>query len=253
MLIYKKQTKKGGISMTVFEISHSSILYILIVIGIVAMLIYSGIFAKKSYARCIELGVSKEKVKDVIKSSLIFSVVPSIAIVVGLFTLVLALGIPWAWWRLSVVGSVSYELMAAEMAAKSLGLSNLASIGQLLEGKTFIVIMYAVNFGILFGFPLLIPFGKKLLTGLMKVRTSESTWGEVMNACFMLAIASVFLPIMIFSDKVSAATLATSALIAFILGIIIKKFNISWLSNFVLALTLILAMISSVGWQALLN
>jgi hypothetical protein len=38
-----------------------------------------------------------------------------------------------------------------------------------------------------------------------------------------------------------------------ILGVIIKKFNVSWLGNFVLAITLILSMAASVGWQALIN
>jgi hypothetical protein len=69
----------------------------------------------------------------------------------------------------------------------------------------------------------------------------------------MLTLASVFLPVMIFGDAVSAATLFTSALITLLMTLLIKQFKIHWLSNFVLAVTLLLSMIASVGWQALLG
>ena len=57
-----------------------------------------------------------------IKSSLIFSVVPSLSIVVGLFVLIAVLGSVWAWWRLSVIGSLSYETMISSSIAQVLGL-----------------------------------------------------------------------------------------------------------------------------------
>ena len=55
------------------------------------------------------MGITKEDLHKVIKSSLVFSIVPSLSIVVGLFALISVLGIVWSWWRLSVIGSLSYE------------------------------------------------------------------------------------------------------------------------------------------------
>lgn len=37
------------------------------------------------------------------------------------FSLSAVLGVPWSWFRLSVVGAVSYELTAAEMVSDALG------------------------------------------------------------------------------------------------------------------------------------
>lgn len=235
------------------EIANSYMLYILVIIGLLGIIAYASVFLKKGYERCIDLGFSKKVIMDVIKSSLAFTVVPSIAIVIGVFTLVLALGVPWPWWRLSVLGSVSYELMAADMAGKALGFANLAEMGNSSDPSTFIATMYVMTIGIISGVVIILIFGKKMSTGLMKAKLeSKDTWGDVLSASFMLTLAAVFLPIMIFTDKVGAATLATSALITLTLGIMIKKFNLKWLNNFVLAITLIVSMIISVGWQALL-
>ena len=67
-----------------------------------------------------EMGISKQKVSEIIKSTAIFSIVPSIAIAIGLATLVIVIGIPYAWLRLSVNRSLSYELMASNMALSAL-------------------------------------------------------------------------------------------------------------------------------------
>lgn len=234
------------------EIANSSLLYILVIIGLVYIIGFAAIFLKRSYARCLELGVDKKQVKDVIKSSLVFTFVPSLSIVIGFFSLAAALGIPWPWWRLSVLGAVGYELMAADMAAKGMQYSSLAAMAQANDPVVFSAIMYVMTIGIIGGFFVLLPFGKKMTTGLMKARQKkDSTWGVVMSSCFFLTMMAVFMPLMLTSDKVGAATFVTSGLITAILGLIIKKFNLSWLGNFVLAITLILSMMASVGYTNL--
>lgn len=236
------------------QIANSPLLYLLVIVGLVYIIIFSSIFLKKSFARCIELGIDKKTVVDVIKSSLAFTVVPSISIVIGFFSLAAALGIPWPWWRLSVIGSVSYELMAADMAAKGMNYGSVAAMAQASDPRVFGAIMFVMSIGILGGFSVLLPFGKKMTTGLMAAREKkDSTWGVVMSACFILTMLAVFLPLMLTGDPVGTATLLTSALITMVLGIIIKKYNVHWLGNFVLAITLIISMAASVGWAALLS
>lgn len=236
------------------EIANSPLLYTLIIGGLIYILFFAGIFLKKSYSRCLELGFDKKTVSNVIKSSLAFSFVPSISIVVGFFSLAAALGVPWPWWRLSVIGAVGYELMAADMAAKGMNYSSVAAMAQANNPKVFGAIMFVMTIGILGGFLVLLPFGKKMTTGLMAAREKkDNTWGIVMSSCFMLTMLAVFMPLMMVGDPVSTATLLTSACITLILGLIIKKFNATWLGNFVLAITLILSMAASIGWTALLN
>ncbi|MBS7525420.1 DUF5058 family protein [Fusibacter paucivorans] len=240
--------------MTFFEISNSKLLYGLVIIGLLYILGFAAVFLKRSYQRCVELGIDRSTVNDVIKSSLAFTLVPSIAIVIGFFSLSAVMGIPWPWWRLSVLGSVGYELMAADLASKGMSYANVAAMAEANDPQVFSVIMIVMTIGILGGFLVLLPFGKKMTTGLMAAREKkDSTWGIVMSSCFMLTLASVFLPVMIFGDAVSAATLFTSALITLLMTLIIKQFKIHWLSNFVLAVTLLLSMVASVGWQSILG
>ena len=70
------------------EIANSYLLTVLIIIGLVYIVGLSLAFLKKAYTRCLELGISKETLNNVMKSSAIFSVVPAISIVVGFFALI---------------------------------------------------------------------------------------------------------------------------------------------------------------------
>ena len=46
---------------------------------------FSLVYLKKAYDHCLELGITRKELSNVIRSSLVFSVVPSLSIVVGLF------------------------------------------------------------------------------------------------------------------------------------------------------------------------
>ena len=114
--------------MSLSAIMNSTTLYIAVIVGLLLIFLLCAVMLKMAWGRCIELGISREKVKDVIKSSVIFSIVPSLSIVIGLFSLAAVLGVPWPWFRLSVVGSVSYELMAADMVATGAGYESIGAL-----------------------------------------------------------------------------------------------------------------------------
>ena len=60
--------------------------------GLLYISAFSLVYLKKAYDHCLELGITRKELSNVIKSSLIFSVVPSLSIVVGLFVLIAVLG-----------------------------------------------------------------------------------------------------------------------------------------------------------------
>jgi hypothetical protein len=74
-----------------------------------------------------EIGLSRSYMFAAFRTGLTTAIVPSIAILLGLAVLIPRLGIPFPWMRLAVVGSVSYELIAAGAAANELGLEGLSS------------------------------------------------------------------------------------------------------------------------------
>ena len=92
---------------TMKDIITSPLLLILVIVGLLYIVGFSLVYLKKAYKRCLELGISKEEIQNVMKSSVFFSIVPSLSIVVGLFALISILGTVWSWRRLSVIGSLS--------------------------------------------------------------------------------------------------------------------------------------------------
>ena len=232
------------------DIISSPLLLILVAIGLIYIVIFSLIHLKKAYSRCLELGITKEDLHKVIKSSLVFSIVPSLSIVVGLFALISVLGVVWSWWRLSVIGSLSYESLISSNVASALDFSSAAEMLEKASGSQFGVVMILMSIGMLSGFFILIPLGKKLSMSVSKTENS-SNWKYVLSGTFMLCLFAVYIPVLLIGDTVQAAVMITGLIIAVALGILASKPKLRWLSEFIMAFSMIGGMISSVFWAKL--
>lgn len=233
------------------EIISSPLLITLVGIGLLYIAAFSLVYLKKAYQHCIELGVTKEDLGKIIKSSLVFSIVPSLSIVVGLFALISVLGVVWSWWRLSVIGSLSYETLIASSVSSAIGFSSTAEMLESASGSEFGVVMILMSIGMLSGFFIQLPFGKKLSMSVNKTESS-STWKYVLSGTFMLCLFAVYIPVLLFGDTVEAAVMLTGLAIAIALGILSAKSpKLRWLSEFIMAFSMIGGMVSSVFWTSL--
>ena len=70
-----------------------------------------------------KLGITDEQIKVAVKSSAVGSIGPSLAILAGMVSLLVAMGGPISWFRLSYIGAVAYELMAAGFGAEVMGVT----------------------------------------------------------------------------------------------------------------------------------
>lgn len=231
-----------------YDVANHWLIYTMVIFGILFVLAFAILSLRKSWTRALELGYKKEQLMNLVKSSVSFTVVPSIAIIIGFFSLAALLGIPWPWWRLSVVGAVTYELMASDMALKAANVQ-LASA----TGTEFVLIMFVMTIGILGGVVCSLFVSKKVQTGTLKRSAGDARWGALGNSVFMMTIMIVFLIPIISGFGIELLTLITSAVIALCLTTIAKKTGATWLSNFVLAFSILGAMASSVLWTALLK
>ncbi len=228
------------------DVAGSNVLWTCVIIGIIIVTGFTIYYFRLCYKNALDLGIDKNTLKAVIKSSLSFSIVPSIAIVTGLATLAVVIGLPYAWFRLSVLGSVAYELMSANMALTALGLDvNNA------DGYAFGLMAWAMCFGISISLIFNVFFNKKIHMGTLKLGSGDKKWGAVAQTVFMSALLCALIVPMLFGGLASLMTFATSALIAIILSVIAKKANAPWLNEFVLAVSLIGAMVASVFWDKL--
>lgn len=233
------------------EIISSPLLLTLVVIGLVYIIGFSLVYLKKAYTRCLEMGITKEELKSVIKSSIVFSIVPSLSIVVGLFALISVLGTVWSWWRLSVIGSLSYESLISSSVASAIGFSTSAEMLENATGSQFGVVMILMSIGMLSGFFILVPFGKKLSMSVNKTKDA-STWKYVLSGTFMLCLFAVYVPVLLFGDSIQAAVMLTGLVIAVVLGALASKSpKLRWLSEFIMAFSMIGGMVSSIFWTNL--
>ncbi len=225
------------------EVTGSSILYIAVIIGILIIAGISVIYLIKCYRHAVECGIEKSMLSKIIKSSAVFAVIPSIAIVAGLLTLSTVIGVPYSWFRLSVVGSVVYELLAANMAMTTLGITDVS----VATAETFAMVMWVMVIPISLGNIFNIFLCKKVHQGSMKLTDSKDKgWSAASSSVFMNALLLVMMIPYLFKGGVSLATFLTSTALGLIITMAAKKFRIQWLGEFALAICLIGSMIASV-------
>ena len=230
------------------EVSESSLLYVLVIVSLLIIAAICVYYLLLCMRKAKEMGISKQKVNEIIKSTAIFSIVPSIAIAIGLVTLVIVIGIPYAWFRLSVIGSVSYELMASNMALSALKL-DLANA----DADAFGLIMWVMCVPITSTVLANIFVCKPMHLGTMRVGSGDKKWGALSQTTFMTALLVVLIVPMIFGGLVGPLTFVTSALIAVVVSMLAKKTGAKWMNDFILAICLIGAMGMSIVYTNLLG
>ena len=99
-----------------FSVNHP-ILFVLVGIIIAVVMAQSAYFLVKSLRRAKAIGMDMKKIKKTVLTAAIFTIAPAVSIVITVLALSDSLGIALPWFRLSVVGSLSYEAVAAANAA----------------------------------------------------------------------------------------------------------------------------------------
>ena len=239
--------------MSFMDIMNSRLLYILVGAGILYILIFCAVTFRKAYRHALDIGMSKEKLRTVIISSAIYTIVPSISIVIGLFSLSMVIGVPWSWFRLSVVGAVAYELMAADMAATGAGYESVAALNAIGDPSVAGTLMFVMSIGILGGMLGVLMFGKRIQMGMLKARSKNGMIGALLTGVLSLAIIEAFLPLQLIKGPVYCAVAITSCVVTVLQTMLVKKLKIYWYRNFIMAVTLILGMASSLIWVQVLG
>lgn len=107
--------------MDYLQIANSVPLWIAAGLGVALVLFQSILFARKSISSGSEMGITGQQMRSAMKSSFITSIGPSVAILTALLVLMVSLGSPVAWMRLSFIGSMMFEMMAAGFGTGALG------------------------------------------------------------------------------------------------------------------------------------
>lgn len=240
---------------------NSPVLFILGGIVIAGVLAQSVFFLVKAWKRGREIGMSADRLKQIAVTAAIFTVAPAIAIVIGVMTLSKDLGVPLPWLRLSVIGSLSYETIAATNAETAMGLSFGSVTG--LTASQYVTITVVMTIGILVGVWLSPLVAKKVLGGMINLEKRDRKWADIFINSMFIGMVAAFLGY-IFSD-VSSVTkgstaglipicvMAVSAIVMCLAGLAVKKFKYHWISDYALPVSLVLGMASAIPITAWLG
>lgn len=78
---------------------------------------------KRSLKDGRRMGIQNEQIKSAMVASATASVGPSVSILAGMVSLMVMMGAPIAWMRLSYIGAVMYEMTSADVGAQAVGVA----------------------------------------------------------------------------------------------------------------------------------
>lgn len=194
------------------SIANSPVMFIVCGIVIIYVLAQSLFFMHRAWKRGKDIGLDTKVMKSTVSGSALFSIVPSIPILIILVMLMSVLGNYFPWLRLSVIGSSSYENVAANIAARSFGLLSYTDEGY--NTSIFISTMWAMSICILYE-PLLIMLGQKSLDkgmATLKVR-KPILYGLLIDGIFIAMMGWFCAPYMTYWTEKPEQILSLAALI----------------------------------------
>ena len=242
-----------------FSTSHP-ILFIMVGILICVVLAQSVYFLVRALRRAKEIGIDVSTIKKTVSSAAIFTIAPAVAILVGVVALSKSLGVALPWLRLSIIGSITYETVAANNALQALGL---AAGEKITDSSVFVTVLWVMTIGIAAGL-ILVPFvTKKIQGGMNKIGMKDKKWGEIFNNAMFLGMISAFLGYvfcdvgLVFKGEtrglIPVCVMFTSAIVMAICGLCSKKLKLRWIEDYALPLSLIVGMITAIPFTAWLG
>ena len=181
---------KGKENIMEFHVNHP-VLFIMVGIIIAAVLGQSVYFLVKSYRRAKEKGMDMTKINKTIKTAAIFTIAPAISIVITVVALSKSLGIALPWLRLSVVGSLSYEAIAAANAASGMG-TTLAALTGNMTASQYVTIAIVMTISIMVGIWLVPVVAKKYQKGLVSFEKKDAKWSGILQNSLFIGMISAF-------------------------------------------------------------
>ena len=205
--------------------------------------------------------MDQQKLRKTMVTAGVFTIAPAVAIVISVITLSKDLGLPLPWLRLSVVGSLSYETIAATNAESAMGLT----FGQVsaLTASQYVTLAWVMTISIMVGIWLVPLVGKKLQTGMVTMENRDKKWGDIFSASMFIGMISAFLGYVfcdfasVFSGNMAGLipplVMLVSALVMALAGVIVKKYKWRWVGDYALPISLIAGMASAIPITAWLS
>ena len=246
--------------MSILDQLSSAPLYMISGCVILFVLAMSIFFLIRAYRAGIAIGMDRVKLRRAVTSSVTFSVLPSISILLGVIALSGTLGIPLPWMRLSVIGALHYETSVADIAARAIGLSGLNV--EEMTAQAFTTIALLMTVGIIWGCVCVAVFGKKYHSKLQRSGGKKSggrSFGDDAMTAMFIGLITAYIgsyigqlvqvqggQIVVTGQYLQLVALVASGLAMAGFTWIAEKKKLAWLDNFSIAGSMLVGMAAAV-------
>ncbi|MBF4692216.1 DUF5058 family protein [Fusibacter ferrireducens] len=226
--------------MNYLEIANSPLLYVITIIILTVLSAQAIIFYRLAQKRAKELNIDKKTIRKVVKAASITTVIPSIAIIVGLISLAPAMGVPISWARLGMAGSLMYELTGASIGAKTMG----AQLGAAnYTPQAFANSVWVMTIGVVPAFLYAIFFLRKYKKRVKEAVSKDTRLQNVIITTILVCVQISFVLPALFSGGSSAYAVGIAAAVMAIMTFIIVKFKAKWLREYALSTSMLMAVV----------
>ena len=246
-------------------------MYLLGAIVVIFVLGSSVFFILRAFKDAKELNMDKNMLKKVIINSAVFTILPSISILIGVIALAGYIGIPLPWIRLSVIGALHYEGTAVDAV---LDAYNVLSVS---NNEIFVTVAFVMTLGIIVG-PLFCLFGfewydnkvlsktrvestedeEQAVEEVVENKKPKKDFGSMLFNAVFIAMVSVFLAddiaMLVYPEEpsdlgvyvptsyVPTIVIGVTFLAMFVFDVLEKKYKQKWLASFSLGLSMLIGM-----------
>lgn len=199
------------LSISAGDFKEGSVMYTLAFIVIAFIIIQSLFFLVKSWKHGKKIGISRETLLNTVTSSALFTLAPALSILVTVLALAGALGMVLPWIRLSVIGNLAYETVAAENALSAMG----GSLSQeVTDPGQFSTVSWAMCIGAcspLLFLPLVCRKLQNKIGSAVNKNEKTAALGDVLAAAAFIGIITAFLSRAINGCTTKATTIINEA------------------------------------------
>jgi len=227
------------------SIANSNWVLLIVAVPILIVVIQAILFLRISLKEASKQMIPKETVQKVITNSAVFSIIPSLPILISLAVMMPVLGKFIPWLRLSVMGSAAYESFAADLTIKAFGLTGLGDLN--LTPNIFVSVIWVMTLVIMVGPILNIFVLKSYDKKLSKFRKTGGFMMAAVGAMFIGMLSMLAVPVLLnYKQPVAIITAVIAGASVILLDWIAKKTGKKAIGEFSFPLSMVIGMAAAV-------
>lgn len=217
------------------EVANSPHLWAAAALCVGLVLIQALLFMRRAWKTGKQMGMPEEQMKSGVRSGAISAIGPAIAVLFGMVALLSVMGGPISWLRLSFIGSIMFELMAAQFGVSAVGQSfdpgEMTAIA--FTNAVWIMTIGAIGWILVTGF-----FTPQMETARQKMAGGKEKLVPIIGAAAMLGAFAQLAGDYVVQTNTASIAVISGGISMFVLLTIADRTGVTWLREWALGIAM---------------